>query len=96
MRQHLMEVMILGAIGGGSGIALAALGLRLIRVFIYAPPSKLDSNPDYATIAQSLSHMDGKMIALAVCLSLLAGLLAGIYPVWRIGRMAPATFLKSQ
>jgi putative ABC transport system permease protein len=96
MRQHLMEVMILGAVGGGCGIAIAALGLRLIRVFIYAPPAKLDSNPDYATIAQSLSHMDGKMIALAVCLSLLAGLLAGIYPVWRIGRMAPATFLKSQ
>jgi len=29
-------------------------------------------------------------------LALLAGLLAGLYPAWRIGRTAPAVYLKSQ
>jgi putative ABC transport system permease protein len=55
-----------------------------------------DDNPAYATVAQSLSHLDGRMLLVSVGLSLLAGLLAGIYPAWRIGRMAPATFLKIQ
>jgi putative ABC transport system permease protein len=96
VRQHLMEVLLLGALGGALGIGIAALGLRLIRTFFYAQPSQLESNPEYATIARSLAHMDVKMILVAIGLSLLAGVLAGIYPVWRIGRMAPATFLKIQ
>ncbi|MDP9008498.1 MAG: hypothetical protein M3N91_07290 [Pseudomonadota bacterium] len=51
---------------------------------------------EFATVAQSLSHLDARMVLISVGLSLLAGLLAGIYPAWRIGRMAPATFLKIQ
>jgi putative ABC transport system permease protein len=96
MRQHLIEVVVLGGLGGVLGIGVAALGLRLIRVFFYMQPSQLQSNPDYATIAQSLSHMDAKMVLAAIGLSLLAGILAGVYPVWRVGRMPPATFLKVQ
>ncbi len=96
MRQHLMEVVVLGAIGGAIGIGLAAVGLRLIRTFFFWQATMPDDNPDYARVAQSLSHMDGQMILSAVGLSLLAGVLAGIYPAWRIGRMPPATFLKIQ
>jgi putative ABC transport system permease protein len=96
MRQHLLEVIILGALGGGIGIAVAAAGLRLIRVFFFWQSAREGDNPDFATVAQSLSHMDAEMILLAIGLALLAGLLAGLYPAWRIGRMAPATFLKIQ
>lgn len=96
MRQHLTEVLLLGGLGGVLGIGLAELGLRLVRSFFYSRPSQVEANPEYATIAQSLSHMDARMILLAVALSLLAGILAGIYPVWRIGRMPPASFLKAQ
>jgi putative ABC transport system permease protein len=96
VRQHLVEVMLMGMLGGALGIGFAGVGLRLIRVFIYTKPEELQANPAYATIAQSLSHMDSEMVALAIGLSLLAGVLAGVYPVWRIGHMAPATFLKSQ
>jgi len=96
MRQHLMEVVILGAIGGSIGIGLAAVGLPLIRAFFFWQATMSDDNPDYARVAQSLSHMDGHMILTAVSLSLFAGFLAGIYPAWRIGRMPPATFLKIQ
>jgi ABC-type antimicrobial peptide transport system permease subunit len=89
-------VIFLGILGGGLGIGLAGLGLRLIRNFFYTKRQDVESNPVYATIAQSLSHLDGRMIAAAIGLSMLAGVLAGIYPVWRVARLAPATFLKSQ
>ena len=36
------------------------------------------------------------MIAPAIALSLLAGAVAGLYPSWRIGRTAPAIYLKTQ
>ena len=94
MRQHLLEVIISGIFAGAIGIGLAQVGLRLIRTFLFSEVS--DDNPAYAIINQSLSHMDGQMILMALGLSLLAGLFAGIYPAWRIGRLAPATFLKIQ
>jgi putative ABC transport system permease protein len=53
-------------------------------------------NPDRIALIQSLVHMDIPIIALAIGLSLLTGVLAGLYPAWRVGRLAPATFLKTQ
>lgn len=96
IRQHLIEVALMGVFAGVVGIAIAALGLRLIRVFVLMRTAQFHDNPDFTTIAQSLSHMDGRMICIAVALSLLAGVLAGLYPAWRIGRLAPASFLKVQ
>jgi putative ABC transport system permease protein len=96
IRQHLMEVTLLGVFAGFVGIGMAAIGLRLIRMFVLMRSAQFHDNPDFTTIAQSLSHMDGQMILTAVALSLLAGVLAGLYPAWRIGRLAPATFLKIQ
>jgi putative ABC transport system permease protein len=96
VRQHLTEVALLGVFAGIVGIGIAAIGLRLIRTFVLMRSAQFHDNPDFTTIAQSLSHMDGQMILTAVALSLLAGVLAGLYPAWRIGRLAPATFLKIQ
>jgi putative ABC transport system permease protein len=96
VRQHLTEVTMLGIFAGLLGIGIAAMGLRLIRIFVLMRSAQFQDNPDFSTIAQSLSHMDGQMILTAVALSLLAGVLAGLYPAWRIGRLAPATFLKVQ
>jgi len=96
LRQHLMEVLLLGLIAAVMGIALAAGALRLIQIFVFTRTAWPQDNPDYATIAQSLSHMDGQMLLTAFVLSLVAGFLAGLYPAWRIGRMAPASFLKIQ
>jgi putative ABC transport system permease protein len=96
LRQHLMEVLLLGLIAAVIGVALAAGALGLIRIFVFTRTAWPQDNPDYATIAQSLSHMDGQMLLIALVLSLVAGFLAGLYPAWRIGRMAPASFLKIQ
>lgn len=96
MRQHLLEVTILGVAGGVLGIGLAAGGLRLIRAFLFWQAAMKNDNPDFGRVAQSLSHMDWKILLLAVGLSFAAGILSGIYPAWRVGRLAPATFLKIQ
>jgi putative ABC transport system permease protein len=96
IRQHLIEVTLLGMFAGLVGVGIAAMGLRLIRMFVLMRSAQFHDNPDFTTIAQSLSHMDGRMILTAVALSLLAGVLAGLYPAWRIGRLAPASFLKIQ
>jgi ABC-type lipoprotein release transport system permease subunit len=32
----------------------------------------------------------------AIAIALTAGVLAGLYPAWRIGRAAPASYLKVQ
>jgi ABC-type antimicrobial peptide transport system permease subunit len=53
-------------------------------------------NPDRIALIQSFVHMDIPVMLAAIALSLLAGVLAGLYPAWRIGRLAPATFLKTQ
>ena len=41
-------------------------------------------------------HLDPLMVLAAFGLSLVAGLIAGLYPAWRICRVAPATYLKLQ
>jgi ABC-type lipoprotein release transport system permease subunit len=41
-------------------------------------------------------HLDMTMVFAAFGLSLVAGLIAGLYPAWRICRVAPATYLKLQ
>jgi ABC-type antimicrobial peptide transport system permease subunit len=71
-------------------------GLAFLRVLLFAPGLADNDNPARVQMAQSMSHMDVPMIIVATLLSLLAGVLAGLYPAWRIGRLAPATFLKTQ
>ena len=39
-------------------------------------------------------RLDLEMVAISVFLSLMAGLMAGIYPAWRVCSVAPAMQLK--
>ncbi|MGH8218399.1 MAG: ABC transporter permease [Steroidobacteraceae bacterium] len=94
MRQHLIEVILVGILGGVCGIVLSWVGLWAVRVLTYVPAQ--DDNPAHLALAQSLSHMDVTMLLAAVAISVVTGILAGIYPAWRIGRLAPALFLKAQ
>jgi putative ABC transport system permease protein len=86
LRQHLAEVLIVALAGGALGLLLAWGGLAGIRA-IYA------GNHD---TYESLTRMDLTVVLVTLGLSLVAGLAAGIYPAWRIGRTAPAVYLKSQ
>jgi putative ABC transport system permease protein len=94
VQQHLIEVIVVGMVGGIAGLLLARIGLWAIRVMTYLPGP--DDSPDRRALAEALAHMDYRMVALAIGISLLTGVMAGLYPAWRIGRAAPASFLKAQ
>lgn len=80
--QHIVEVSVLGLIGGILGIALANMGLLSVRQVMR----------DY----QSLAVMDLSMLLAAPVIAITACVLAGLYPAWLVCRTPPATYLKSQ
>jgi ABC-type lipoprotein release transport system permease subunit len=75
---------------------LSFVGLRALRAAMFMPFPGMDDNPARVAIQQSLTNMDFTMFVFALALSLLTGILAGMYPAWRIGRLTPSTFLKTQ
>lgn len=79
--QHLVECELVGILGGILGLGLSVLVLRLINRL-------LDNGGQFS--------LDLRMTAVAIGLALVAGLVAGIYPAWRICRVAPAIHLKLQ
>jgi putative ABC transport system permease protein len=88
--QHLVETGLLAAAGALLGLALAALGLWGLRT-LYSVEAQLGyGNP------QELARFDGATVVIAVTLAVVAALAAGWYPAWRVGRLPPAVYLKSQ
>jgi putative ABC transport system permease protein len=88
--QHLIEVGALSVLGALLGLALAALGLAAVH-HMYAA-AHLGRRGGY----QELMHFDVVGVAWALVLAVAATLAAGLYPAWRIGRLSPAVYLKSQ
>lgn len=80
--QHLIEVGVIGVAGGVLGIGVAALGLLGIR--------QLYDNYD------ALTHLDVTMALIALVIAIVSGVLAGLYPTWRVCRVQPASYLKTQ
>ena len=79
--QNLVEVAAIGVTGGLAGIGLAWLGLRGIESLYRG--------------YQHLVHLDPVMLATAVGLAVISAIVAGLYPVWRVSRQAPAGLLKT-
>ena len=79
--QHVVECELVGVAGGLIGLALSIGILELISKFI----------PNGDVIG-----LDLEMVGVSLFLSLVAGLLAGIYPSWRVCSVAPAMQLKVQ
>ena len=80
--QHILECELIGLIGGTVGILLSIGTLQVVMRW---------------TGLESVDvGLDLTMITAALALSLGAGLIAGLYPAWRICRIAPAQHLKLQ
>jgi putative ABC transport system permease protein len=79
--QHLIECEVIGVLGGSLGLAFSVLILNVIN--------RMLSNGEQL-------HLDLNMVGAGLLLSLVAGLIAGIYPSWRICHVAPAVYLKMQ
>ena len=77
--QHLVECELVGLVGGAIGLLLSLGSLALLN--------KTGPLKDFF-------HLDVPMALLALALSLVAGLIAGAYPAWRICAVPPAVHLK--
>jgi len=88
--QHLVETGLLAAAGAVLGLVLAGAGLWTLRALnsIYQQFNQRG--------AQDIAHIDVFNVCVAVALAVFAALAAGLYPAWRVGRLPPAVYLKSQ
>lgn len=84
--QHVVECELVGVIGGAIGMLLSIAALAAIG-------KVLTQNVGNSVAGIGL---DLEMVGVSIFLSLVAGLVAGIYPAWRICSVAPAMQLKLQ
>jgi putative ABC transport system permease protein len=88
--QHLIETGVLAVAGSFLGLIIAALGLWGVRA-AYSN-RMLGGRGGYEELAQ----LDTMSLTWALMLAIVAALIAGLYPAWRIGRLQPGIQLKSQ
>ncbi len=79
--QHLIECEVTGIAGG-------ILGLGLSKLFILWAASLFDNDFNFP--------LDWNLFFMAVALAMLSALVAGVYPAWRICRIQPGVYLKTQ
>jgi putative ABC transport system permease protein len=82
MGQHFVEVAMIGLAGGCIGLMLALGGLKGLE--------QLYNQYEH------LTRLDFGMVLIALVIAVAAGILAGMYPIWRVSRLAPARYLKTQ
>ena len=88
--QYFVEAGTLSFSAATLGVALSALGLWGVRV-LYAPTVQ-DGGGGYAALA----HFDITSLAWTAALAIVATVLAGAYPAWRIGRLSPVSSIKRE
>jgi predicted permease len=83
MRQALAETVTLSLIGGLAGVVLSRWGVRALVALAPADLPRIDE-----------VHIDGRVLAVGLLVSVLAGLSFGFVPALRFGRTAPGDVLK--
>jgi putative ABC transport system permease protein len=84
VRLLLVESVVLAALAGALGLLLAVVGVRALTALV-----RLDM-PRWLSI-----ELSGGALAFTAAVSLLAGLLAGVLPAWRVVRTDPTGALRS-
>ena len=79
--QQIVEVALIGLIGGLLGLLLTGAGLRGID-YLY------DSSA-------GLVRLDWLMVLVAILVAIASGVVAGLYPAWRVCQVPPAAQLKT-
>lgn len=82
-RQYLVETGVIGLGGGILGIGVGWLGLFGLRHLL-------------SSDAGRAAQLDWTMVGVGMLLAVVASMLAGLYPAWRVVRIPPALYLKIQ
>jgi putative ABC transport system permease protein len=85
-QQHFVETALIAIAGSALGLVLSWGELGAVHALYTA------SGDDYGRLAR----FDPLDVLWALGLAAIATMVAGLYPAWRIGRVPPATYLKSQ
>jgi predicted permease len=85
IRQLLTESLLLSALGAALGVFFASWGTRILI-------SMLSTTGSAVTIDLSV---DGRMLAFTIIVAVGSGLLFGLVPAWRAGRVDPHTAMKA-
>ncbi len=83
--QHLTEAGVVALAGGLAGGLLGLAGIWALRAWYGG----------FVEDAVRALPVDPVNFLFAIAIALAAGVLAGLYPAWRIGRAAPASYLKA-
>lgn len=90
MLQHLIEVSIIGLLGGLIGVIVAFGGLNLMKhVRMYSSDYTDDMN-----VLNLAYQLDWTMVSVAIGVAVLSTIVVGLYPIWRIINISPASQLK--
>lgn len=81
MQKNLVEVGLIGLLGGALGVLLALAGLQGVKQLY----------DDYERLVQ----LNGELLLIALGIALASSLAAGVYPAWRAARVSPAGLLKT-
>lgn len=82
VRQYLVETVVLGLLGGATGLGLSYLGLAIVD--------------KYGLGEAGIAHMDVPLLLVTIALAVVSAVLAGLLPTWRAAQVLPAMQLKSQ
>ncbi|WP_395793445.1 ABC transporter permease [Aquimonas sp.] len=88
--QNLIEVGIVGAVGGVLALALSYFGLAAMRALMSLSIGRTSPMFDRAF------ELDLTMALTAIALAVAGATIAGLYPVWRACRASPAFNLKTE
>lgn len=91
MRQLLTESVILAGLGGIAGFLLGAWGVRSLLLFV---PGDIPRLTDSAHAHGLLNMLDWRIIVFTIGVSLITGVLFGLFPAWQISKPDMASALK--
>ncbi len=83
LQMNLVEVSLIGLLGGVLGLLFAWAGLAGVRAL-------------YGGAYEDLAHLNLPLALQALIIAIAASIAAGLYPALRVGRLAPAGLLKAQ